>query len=68
MIFLIVYSRIRHALRSGVYRNGFGVLRFRNLACIPRPGRGGDREVVGRVEKNTAQTGGCFYLFFYDNL
>ncbi len=37
-------------LRSGVYRNGFGVLCFRNLACIPRPGRG-DHEVAGRVEK-----------------
>ncbi len=35
-----------------IYRNGFGVLRFRDLACIPRPGRGGDHEVGGRVEKN----------------
>ena len=30
-------------LRSGVYRNGFGTLRFQNLACIPRGGRGGTK-------------------------
>ena len=31
MIFLFVYSRIRHALRSGGYRDGFAALRLQNL-------------------------------------
>ena len=38
MIFLS-YSLDTLCLR--VYRNGFGVLRFRNLACIPPHGGGG---------------------------
>ena len=39
VIFLIVYSRIRHALRSGGYRDGFAALRLQNLLVFcPRGG------------------------------
>ena len=45
MIFLIVYSRIRHALRSGGYRDGFAALRLQNLLVFCPRG-----EVAQRAE------------------
>ena len=45
MIFLFVYSRIRHALRSGGYRDGFAALRLQNLLVFCPRG-----EVAQRAE------------------
>ena len=55
MIFLFVYSRIRHALRSGGYRGGFAALRLQNLLVFCPQG-----EVDAKRTKGVFRCG-CYY-------